>query len=112
MNEKLYYITKAQTIAVSLVVLGHSVLTDVPSASCFAQWTHSFIYSFHMPLFIFISGFLFMYSSTTRNIRYREFMIRKVKRILIPYIFISTAAFFSNFYLLFRQNLLKKRCRY
>ena len=50
-----------------------------------AWWitTHDIIYTFHMPLFLFASGFI--YIAFKKNERYGSFLLKKVKRLLVPY---------------------------
>ena len=68
-------------IAMLLVVLGHHLLPIMP------KWylkTHYYIYIFHMPLFIFLSGFLISY--TYKNIPYRIYVWRKFQKFFPAYI--------------------------
>lgn len=48
-----------------------------------------------MPLFFVISGYLFIYSMTKKewNVKFIDFLIKKCKRLIIPYITIGTIAF-------------------
>jgi len=58
MHGRIEYLDFLKAVAIFLVLLGHS--TEQISANLF--WDHplwSFIYSFHMPLFMFLSGFFF-----------------------------------------------------
>ena len=41
------------------------------------------IYTFHMPLIMFVSGYV--YIATKKEMSYGDFLIKKVKRLLIPY---------------------------
>lgn len=92
---RLKIITTLQSFGIFLVVLGHSFTLRNTSGiqPIVAEWTYYFIYSFHMPLFIFISGFLFIYTNAGRQIAYGRFLLKKVKRLLLPYVIISTIAF-------------------
>lgn len=82
---KKYYekIDVLRGFAILLVVLGHAldqanILTDS------VEWCnnlHAFIYSFHMPLFFAISGFCVFSISN-----YAQFVKKKVRYILLPYI--------------------------
>lgn len=71
-----------------LVVVGHVTLTNVfqdpdyPIVSAVER----IIYSFHMPLFIFISGWLFYYTCLRKNKPYKEVMKAKFKRLGIPFL--------------------------
>lgn len=49
--------------------------------------THDVIYTFHMPLFMFASGFIYM--ATKRNVPYGQFLWKKVKRLMVPYLSVS-----------------------
>lgn len=75
-----------------LVVIGHSDMTDN-----FKQlWIYKWVYSFHMPLFFFISGFLFCLTNDYERIKntgYTSFLFKKAKRLLLPFIFISSIIF-------------------
>lgn len=53
----------------------------------FLHYVTSFIYSFHMPLFICVSGAVFSFCVKKRN-KYKEFdvfVLKKIKRLMIPY---------------------------
>lgn len=76
-----------------LVVIGHSGFNE-PVIQEHLGWLHSWIYSFHMPLFFMISGYLF---SLTNNsfveIDAGKFMWKKVLRLLVPYVTIGTVVY-------------------
>jgi len=67
------YIDWLKGFAIFLVVLGHCWLVD--------KNTFWLIYTFHMPLFFCISGYLF-----SKKKRFKEFIMSKIKTIIIPYI--------------------------
>lgn len=83
-----------QAWGIILVVLGHCDY----GASIPPIW-HTWIYTFHMPLFMFISGFLLRYTGEVHNTSFVQmtastrFIKKKATRLLIPYIAISTIAF-------------------
>ena len=56
-KERIKSIDFCKGIAILLVVLGHA--TEHTNASLSYDWLYEYIYSFHMPLFMFISGFVF-----------------------------------------------------
>ena len=70
-------------------------------------WWYTWIYSFHMLLFMFISGYLLRYgvekknySLFTMSLQERlSFLWKKAKRLLIPYCVISTIAFVPKVFL-------------
>lgn len=72
MNKRIEWIDVAKAILIFLVVLGHS---PIP------QWECNAINSFHMAAFFTLSGFTFSYKGNLK-----EFLIKKVRSILVPYI--------------------------
>lgn len=78
--------------AMTLVVIGHSDITpDFKNL-----WIYKWVYSFHMPLFFFISGFLFcltMPSGRLKATSMGSFIKKKAIRLLIPFLFINTIIF-------------------
>lgn len=55
---------------------------------------HSWMYSFHLPLFFFLSGYVF---STKYN--FKDFLFRKIKSIVIPYFCLGIPIYlFREFY--------------
>lgn len=75
----------AKAICIILVVIGHYVPDGSPS---WYMDVHDVIYSFHMPLFMFASGFIYM--ATKKKIPYKDFLMKKVKRLMVPYFSVST----------------------
>lgn len=78
------------TIGVLLTILGHSHQNDW---TAFPYKPIEFIYSFHMPLFFCISGYLFARSSALERDGYLKWLSDKSKRLLIPYFVISAISF-------------------
>ncbi|NHN29380.1 acyltransferase family protein [Paenibacillus agricola] len=76
-------------VGICLVVLGHSFPTDVLKET---PWLIHFFRSFTMPLFMVISGYLYIYAEGGKKGYYR-FVIGKVKLLLVPYILLSNIAF-------------------
>lgn len=85
-----------QTTGIMLVVAGHSFYKSGDNPLC--HW----IYSFHMPLFFFISGFLLRHSYERKGIDPCKMNIwsginglacNKAMRLLVPYLVISTLTF-------------------
>lgn len=69
MAERVEWIDVYKGIGIILVVVGH-VCTG---------WFRDFIYTFHMPLFFFISGYLY------RQVSFGLFFSKKFRQLLIPY---------------------------
>lgn len=94
--EKAYYkeFDILKGLGILCVLLGHSFALkgiDLTEYSYWSKYIRDLIYTFHMPLFFFAAGFL-----ANKEIEYdlKKFYISKVKRLLIPYFFISFINFF------------------
>ncbi|MDE6279241.1 MAG: acyltransferase family protein [Paramuribaculum sp.] len=74
----------ARCFAIILVVTGHFRSEYMPHAY---DVMVDVIYMFHMPLFMFVSGFL--YQATRKVIPYRKFIAGKFRRLMIPYFTVS-----------------------
>lgn len=93
-----------QIYGIILVVIGHANISwsENNPLYIFRDW----IYSYHMPLFIFISGYLLQYTLQEKEIsinnlvssNYWNFVFQKAKRLLLPYVFISSLVFFPKVY--------------
>jgi len=93
-GHKIEGITKLQSVCIFLVILVHSIPNSVMESNpAWVMHGHHLITLFIMPLFMFLSGYLFILSNMDRVISYPRFMLKKVKRLLIPYFVISTVAF-------------------
>lgn len=83
-----------------LVILGHShssngaTFEGTPLVSLIQV-----IYSFHMPLFFFVAGFLLRNSSAIQRMGYGKWAVEKLLKLLTPYVVLSAAAFFPKYYL-------------
>lgn len=77
------WIDVAKGIGILCVVAGHAINQLNPENTTFLLSTiRNVIYSFHMPLFFLLSGFLLNYSLIPR-----EFIQKKITRLVIPYFF-------------------------
>ncbi|WP_252390436.1 acyltransferase family protein, partial [Escherichia coli] len=75
------------------------------------KWFHfidSLIYSFHMPLFFFLSGLFLMKSLQVRGLPY--FIFNKIDTILYPYL-IWSVSLFLNFILISLILSLKEKLK-
>lgn len=66
-----------------LVVIGHAIQYSLPEGACYNCLLWNLIYSFHMPAFMAISGFLCYYS---QNTNYFNIIKRRSYQLLFPYI--------------------------
>lgn len=84
----------ARGIGVLIVLLGHSF----PDAELGVfphfgyRWVYDFCYAFHMALFFVISGFVMGRKFFDGGHGFRREALRKIKRLLIPYLFLSYAS--------------------
>ncbi len=75
------WIDIARGIGILLVMYGHVLGSDQ---------TRFFIYSFHLPLFFFLSGMVFKEKHTES---FLHFIIKNIKQILIPYFFFAAVTY-------------------
>lgn len=85
MRQRIIWIDELKAFAIILVVMGHVLISRfLPQ---FTVW-HDVIYSFHMPLFMFLSG-LFAYKATEaveRGMK-KKYIGNKFRQLLLPVIF-------------------------
>lgn len=76
-----------------LVLLGHSGFEE-PIIQEKLSYLHSWIYSFHMPLFFLISGYLFSLTNPeVKNACTGKFIWKKTQRLIVPYVVLGTVIF-------------------
>lgn len=85
-----------QAIGIILVVIGHK-----NGISIFFDWFPA--YSFHMPLFIFISGYFYK-SKSDKNLK--SFILNKIRNLLVPY-FIWNFIYGGIIYILKWKNIIE-----
>lgn len=87
-KKKIEWLAVLQGFSMLLVVIGHVSLTSIPGdpSTPIATGIERTIYSFHMPLFIFISGWLFYYTCIRKEKSYKDVLIAKLKRLGIPFV--------------------------
>ncbi|HFD4523492.1 TPA: acyltransferase family protein, partial [Shigella dysenteriae] len=106
------WVDYAKGFGIVLVVYGHisrglynsGIISDT-------KWFHfidSLIYSFHMPLFFFLSGLFLMKSLQVRGLPY--FIFNKIDTILYPYL-IWSVSLFLNFILISLILSLKEKLK-
>lgn len=76
-GKRILWIDYAKSICIYLVLLGHAHAS---------QPVTDFIYTFHMPLFFFLSGCLFSFE---KHPNFKEFAIKRFKGLMIPYLWIN-----------------------
>lgn len=65
-------------ITIILMMLGH---TGIP------EWLHTFIYSFHMPLFFILSGYFAKFNESISWNGWKDELCKNAKSLLVPYVF-------------------------
>ena len=80
-------------IGIILVYSGHSFNLKGLIGNDIFSYLYGTVYSFHMPLFFLISGFLM---NNGKDIQLKKYYTHKIKRILVPYLFINLIDFFSR----------------
>ena len=75
---RLYYIDNLKAFLIILVVVGHCIQNFLPGYE--SNPLYNFIYSFHMPLFIFVSGYVSYKEHITWNSVGKRF-----KQLMIPF---------------------------
>lgn len=91
-SNRLAWVSFLQVFAIILVVIGHSFYHHEDNL------VYEWIYSFHMPLFFFISGYLLQYSVKRSGKPLGKYfgvrvLAKKAKRLLLPYWLISSLVF-------------------
>ncbi len=93
------YIDIIKGLLIIFVILGHSIQWGsgqnyIDNALFFNNILFKFIYSFHMPLFIMISGYLSYNSLNKKSLK--ETIISKIKTLIIPLLLWSIIPFIIN----------------
>lgn len=94
-SQRLKFISYCQIIGIILVVFGHSFHEYECNGERGNTALFNLLHSFRMPLFVFVSGFLLVYTTIGRNkfLSIKDFTIYKFKRLLIPFLFLECLTF-------------------
>ena len=100
-KNEIVWLSILQGWSMLLVVIGHVTLNNglklsIPIDSV-AMEIQYIIYGFHMPLFMFISGFLFWITQINRKKPYGETVTAKLKRLGVPFLFFTVITLFLKF---------------
>lgn len=85
MSKRIEYIDIARGIGILLVVLGHNDFGYI------SPFVYKLIYSFHMPLFFFLSGYFLKPS-----IPFFDFFKKRFNSLLMPYLFTIFLIYFAS----------------
>jgi len=89
MKQRIHWLDNLRAVAIFFVVLGHTV--GLPERA------YKLIFSFHMPIFFWISGVLA--KETIRDNTFSEFIGKRWKTRLIPYVSFSVISYLAWFFL-------------
>lgn len=87
-RDYLHDITIAKGLAIFLVVFGHVVTGRPPADNAWYMEMRTAIYAFHMPFFIYLSGYIFFYTDSAARAwrNFPTFIGRRAERLLIPFL--------------------------
>lgn len=103
-----YKITRLRCLAIVTVVFGHSIILYDPQWGLYQtshtvdllMWTKRIINAFQMPLFLFLSGYCFLYSVKKHNYKnisnITKGIFGKAKRLLVPFFAVADIVDDSN----------------
>lgn len=83
---RISWIDIARGIGIILVFFGHTYWPYFTSMNPNNKISNFLVASFHMPLFFFLSGLCF----SKKELKFKDFLFKKIKTILIPYAFLSS----------------------
>lgn len=94
-NGFLKYIAYLQVIGIVLVVLGHSFHEYPDGHGGMSILFYRILHSFRMPVFMFVSGFLMIYTTFNRVDvpSWKAFATGKVRRLMVPFVVLSLITF-------------------
>lgn len=87
-RERMHDIDRAKGLGIFLVVLGHLVTGRQPEGGDWYVTLRAVIYGFHMPFFIYLSGFMFFYTGShlVQGARTPSFIAKRAERLLVPFL--------------------------
>lgn len=99
--KRIEWLDRIKGLAIVLVVLGHALTTSIRSNSLMANNIYNWVYYFHMPLFMTLSGISYqLVNNHYRNESIISFIKKKAKRLILPYI-----VYVSLVYLVFLSQI-------
>lgn len=92
-SSRITQIDSLRGLAIFLVVLGHSIIVYPINLHENILWKtiFDFISTVHLPLFYMISGYCFSYKTN-----YKNYIIKKIKRIILPFLFFNSIDLFMR----------------
>ncbi len=93
-KERLSYVDKACGIAILLVVYGHIIFPETMDINWY-DFSNKFVYKFHMPLFMYLSGFLAFLSVSSKSLKTKQEYLNYQKKKLYKFLPIYLLAVFA-----------------
>jgi fucose 4-O-acetylase-like acetyltransferase len=92
MRERLPDLDRAKGVAIIFVVFGHIVARNPPAENDWYVILKNLIYLFHMPFFMFLTGFLLYisYPALQSWKDYRRYIVKKTGRLIVAFCIFST----------------------
>ena len=81
-SSRVLFFDATKLLAISLVLYGHCI-QHLMSGSELENYGYLIIYSFHMPLFMMLSGY---FSHSAMSLSASQFIIKKARQLLLPYL--------------------------
>ncbi len=83
---------RAKGIAILLVVVGHIVAAEPPAGAEWYDWPRYAIYRFHMPFFLYLSGYVAWLSGALRTplAAMPGYTLKRAQRLLLPFLLLGT----------------------
>ena len=91
-DKRLDWADIAKGIGIILVVFAHTLVPKIRDANSVIRFIWIFIYNFHMPLFFFISGWLFE-RNLSRHTNKGKFIVGKARLLMLPYLVFSLLSY-------------------
>ena len=93
---RVFFVDIARIYGVALVFYGHIIESYMKAGSPVAAVHYKFVYSFHMPLFFILSGYIA--KEHLSNIEFSLYLKNKVASRLVPYLFLSLFLIIPTFW--------------
>src|SRR5262245_61238254 len=85
-NQRRDDLERAKGLAIILVVFGHLVAREGPAGVTWYEPLRQAVYLFHMPFFLFLSGFAAELAGAARTVNIAALTRRRAVRLLLPFL--------------------------